>query len=252
MASKEAGGIFARESWDACVASHIGDEGLFCRPECVEQLEGHRSVIPLVVPLEEDVQRDRDLTRLLHRRSRYVAAGEKSGSYDARVDRSQTHSDRDHPAGESDSLADLRKGKYLIKRGLQLRHGVVDEWKYQPVDDIVRGLFPSRDRTGEVRSSLLSAGQRGSVACSRQLDGDRREPLQYCAARTCSESGIHPSHPEPAGLAHQEEWNLGGRGCRWWRPQDARDDTDGEFALDDALFVLFRSEVHGRAFRERY
>lgn len=49
------------------------------------------------------------------------------------------------------------------------------------------------------------------------------------------------------GVAHQDQWCW----CGWRRPQDARDIADGKFSFEDAVVEdLFRSEVHGRAFRE--
>ena len=82
MAGEEARGIFARELWDACMTTHVGVERLLGRSESVEEIESHPSIVPIVIPLEENMQWDPDTTRLFHSRARYVAAGEEAGRRD--------------------------------------------------------------------------------------------------------------------------------------------------------------------------
>ena len=129
MPDEETNGIFARERRDTGVASHVRIERLLLRPECVEQVKGHLPVVILVIPLQEHMQRDRDLTRLLHDRLWHVAAREKSGRRDARISCSHAGTDRDQAAIDSNPITNLGQSKHLIKGCLPLRHRLINKWK---------------------------------------------------------------------------------------------------------------------------
>jgi hypothetical protein len=53
------------EPRDTGVPAHVGVQRLLLRAEGVEEVEGHLPVVSLVVPLQQDKQRDSDLPRFL-------------------------------------------------------------------------------------------------------------------------------------------------------------------------------------------
>src|SRR5690606_1522134 len=64
---------------DAGVSAHVGVQGLLLGAEGVEQVQQRLPVVALVVPLQEDVQRDGDPAGLLDDHAGYEAPGEETG-----------------------------------------------------------------------------------------------------------------------------------------------------------------------------
>lgn len=83
--------------------------------ESVEQVQGRLSVVPFVVPLQQDVQRNGDLAGLLEHGARDETPGEQNGGRDARLDHRQPDPDADHspeyPTGPPISGSDSCTGR---------------------------------------------------------------------------------------------------------------------------------------------
>ena len=84
----------------ACSVFSWGAEG-------VEQVQCQLPVVSFVVPLQQDVQRNRDLTGLVEHGAGHETPGEETGGRDARFDQRQPDTDGDHPARVPDRAADL-------------------------------------------------------------------------------------------------------------------------------------------------
>jgi hypothetical protein len=105
---------------------------------------------------------------------------------------------------------------------------------------------PGTKPPAEVGAGLLIDGGTGPVTVPGGVDGGHREAV---LRRVVPGPGHQPGEPlvQAAVVAAQDQ--RGRRGSR--RPQDAGDLAEGEFAFEDAVVeALFRSESHGRAFRE--
>src|SRR5690348_14671171 len=61
------------------MASHVGVQRLLLGTEGVEQIEGHLPVVSFVVPLQQDLQRNGDLPRLVENGAGHVTPGEQNG-----------------------------------------------------------------------------------------------------------------------------------------------------------------------------
>src|SRR4051794_28253389 len=106
---------------DAGVPAHVGVERLLLRPEGVEQLQGRLPVVSLVIPLQQDIQRNRDLSGLVERGVGNEAAGEEYGGRDAWLDHCQPDTDGDPPARVSDRTVDLGQCKECVEGGPPFR-----------------------------------------------------------------------------------------------------------------------------------
>jgi hypothetical protein len=106
----------------------------------------------------------------------------------------------------------------------------------------------ARRRSAQVGAGLLGGGRAGPLTAPRQLDGGRGEAVfRRGVSGSPRQSGVHLV--QSAGVAEQDQW--GRCGCESGCPQNAGDVAEGEFAFEDAVVeALFRSELHGRAFRE--
>ncbi len=170
--------------------------------------------------------------------------GEENGGRDARLDHRQPNADGGHPL-VPDRAADLGQRKEGVQGGPPFRDRLFDQREDEGVDDLVDRLA-GLHRPAEVGAGLLVDGGTGPVTAARGLDGGHREAV---LRRVVPGPGHQPGVAlvQSAVVAAQDQ-----RGrCGSRRPQDAGDLAEGEFAFEDAVVeALFRSESHGRAFRE--
>ena len=86
MTGEESGRVMPRELRNTGVPAHVGLQRLLCGGEGVEQVQCQLPVVSFVVPLQQDVQRNRDLTGLVEHGTGHEAPGEEAGSREARFD----------------------------------------------------------------------------------------------------------------------------------------------------------------------
>ena len=169
---------------------------------------------------------------------------EEDGGRDARLDQRQPNADGGHPV-VPDRAADLGQRKEGVQGGPPFRDRPFDQREDVGVDDLVDRLAGLR-RPPEVGAGLLIDGGTGPVTVPGGVDGGRREAV---LRRVVPGPGHQPEEPlvQAAVVADQDQ-----RGrCGSRRPQDAGDLAEGEFAFENSVVeALFRSESHGRAFRE--
>ena len=72
-----------------------------------EEVKRGLPVVPLVVPLQQDVQWDGDPAGFLDDDAGHVAPGEEAGGDDAGLGQRQPDADGDHPSGVADRATDL-------------------------------------------------------------------------------------------------------------------------------------------------
>src|SRR5213080_3703720 len=102
VSGEELGRGVPRELRDAGVPTHIGVQRLLLGAEGVEQVQGRLPVVPFVVPLQQDVQRNGDLAGLLECGARHETPGEETGGDDERLDHRKANADGDHSPRVSD------------------------------------------------------------------------------------------------------------------------------------------------------
>src|SRR5680860_993251 len=91
MPGEEPGRVVPRELRDAGVPAHVGVQRLLLGAEGVEQVQCQLPVVSFVVPLQQDVQRNRDLTGLVDRGAGHETPGEETGGREARFDQLPPH-----------------------------------------------------------------------------------------------------------------------------------------------------------------
>src|SRR5207302_9992223 len=101
-------------------------------------------------------------------------------------------------------------------------------------------------RLTEVGAELLIDGGTGPVTVPGGVDGGHREAV---LRRVVPGPGHQPGFPLVQAAVVAAQYQRSRSGPR--RPQHTGDLAEGEFAFEDAVVeALFRSEPHGRAFRE--
>jgi len=157
----------------------------------------------------------------------------------------QPNADGDHSPLVPDRAADLGQRKEGVHGGLPFRDRLFDQREHEGVDDLVDRLA-ARHRPVQVGAGLLGGRRTGPVTAPGELDGGRGEAvLRRVVPGPPRQPRVHLV--QSAGVAHQDQRGRCGRR----RPHDAGKLAEGEFAFEDAVVeALFRSESHGRAFRE--
>ena len=171
MTDEEPTGIFRGEVWNASVSAHVCLERLLLGSEGIEQVKSHLPVVAVVVPLQEDVQRDGDSSRILDDAAGDEAAGEETSGNDAWLDDDQPNPDSDNPSRDRYRSTDLGLLESGVEHGLPLRDGLIDQWKDQPVDDLRARPFASAERPAQIGTSLLGPGDARPLSAPGQLDG---------------------------------------------------------------------------------
>jgi hypothetical protein len=141
--------------------------------------------------------------------------------------------------------ADLGQRKEGVQSGPPFRYRLFDQRDDEGLEDLVDRLA-GRHRPAEVGASLLVDGGTGPVTVPGMVDGGHRVAV---LRRGVPGPGHQPGFPpvQAAVVARQDQRSR----CGSTRPQGAGDLAEGEFAFEDAVVeALFRSELHGRAFRE--
>ena len=98
------------------------------------------AIVALVVPLQQDVQRNHDAAGLVEHHTGHEAPSEEPGGHDAGFDQRQPDADGDDPARVRDRAADLGHREEYVERGLPLRDRLLDQRKDQPLDDLLDRL----------------------------------------------------------------------------------------------------------------
>src|SRR6266498_1722900 len=90
---EEPGPVVSLELRDAGVPAQIGVQRLLRGAEGVEQVQGRLPVVPFVVPLQQDQQRNGDLPGLLEQGAGHETPGEQKSGRDTRLDHRQPDAD---------------------------------------------------------------------------------------------------------------------------------------------------------------
>lgn len=121
------------------VPAQVGVQCLLPGAEGVEQVQGPLPGIPLVVPLEQEQQRNGDPPGLLALGAGHEAPGEAAGRRDARLGHRQPDAEG-RPPRVPDRAADLGQREEGVQGGPPLRDRLLDQWADEGLEDLVDRL----------------------------------------------------------------------------------------------------------------
>ena len=146
------------------MATHVGVQRLLLGPEGVEQLQRTLPLVSLVVPLQQDVQRNGDAPGLVERDGGYETPREEAGRRNAGLGHDEPDTDRYDSPGVRSRAADVRQRQQRIQSRLPFRNRLFDQGR------------TSRSMISSTGSPAASASCRSARA--RSTSGHRgRSPL---------------------------------------------------------------------------
>lgn len=199
--------FISRMWWNTGVTTHVCVQRLLLRSEGIEQFQRHFPVVVLIVPLQQNMQRDSHTTSLFNDRIRHKTASEQHCGGNARLDRGQTNRDGDQTSRTADSIANLRQLGEGVHSRLPFRYSLVDEGENESVDGVTSYSPTGPHRLKHLGARFVHTVRPRSMSGSGKFDGDRCETATCGVLSTRKHPRIGLIQAKTTRLPGQNQWN---------------------------------------------